>query len=124
MIRRLLIILHQVPEIVISVKLKTILTTDVVLSNKLPKERYKENDINRTELFIEVRNIKTGELIIGLENETDYIGSVSRQQALDATKEFIDTNKGDRWQIKSDSSDVIKIYKGEGNIAQFTGRTY
>ena len=108
------------PEIVISVKLKTILTTDVVLSNKLPKERYKENDIDRTELFIEVRNIKTGELITGLENETDYIGSVSRQQALDATKEFIDTNKGDRWQIKSDSSDVIKIYKGEGNIAQFT----
>ncbi len=108
------------PEIVINVKMKTVLTTDVVLSNKLPEERYKKSDIDRTELFIEVNNIKSGELIIGLENETDFTGSGSRQQALDAATTFINDNKGEKWQIKSDSSDVIKIYKGVGNIAQFT----
>jgi hypothetical protein len=109
-------------EIVIYVILKTILSTDSVLSNKLPSERYTQSDVDRTELFIEVRDIKSGELKIGFSNDTDYNGSGSRQQALDAAKTFIDANKGDKWRIKSDSSDVIKIYKGEGNIAQFTAK--
>jgi len=104
------------PEIVIYVKMKTVLTTNEVLSNKLPEERYKESDVVRTELFIEVRNIKSGELINGFEDET----IVTRQSALNAAKTFIDANKGTKWQINSDSSDVIKIYKGEGNIARFT----
>ena len=104
------------PEIVIYVKMKTVLTTNEVLSNKLPEERYKESDVVRTELFIEVRNIKSGELINGFEDET----IVTRQSALNAAKTFIDANKGTKWQIKSDSDDIIKIYKGEGNIAQFT----
>ncbi len=104
------------PEIVIYVKMKTILTTNEVLSNKLPEERYKESDVDRTELFMQVRNIKSGELIDGFEDET----IVTRQSALNAAKTFIDANKGTKWQINSDSSDVIKIYKGEGNIARFT----
>jgi len=104
------------PEIVIYVKMKTILTTNEVLSNKLPEERYKESDVVRTELFIEVRNIKSGELIVGFEDET----IVTRQSALNAATNFINANKGTKWQINSDSSDVIKIYKGEGNIARFT----
>ena len=60
------------PETVIYVNMKTILNTNAVLSNKLPSERYKESDVDRTELFIEVRNIKSDELITGFEDETDY----------------------------------------------------
>ena len=106
------------PETVIYVNMKTILTTNSVLSNKLPPERYKEDDVDRTELFIEVRNIKSNELIAKFEDET----IVTRQSALDAAKTFIDANKGDKWLIKSDSDDIIKIYKGTGNIAQFTSK--
>jgi len=104
------------PETVIYVNMKTILSTHSVLSNKLPEERYKQDDVVRTELSIDVINIKSNELIIGFDDET----IVTRQQALDATKEFVDKNKGDKWIIKSDSIDVIDMYKGEGNIAQFT----
>jgi hypothetical protein len=106
------------PETVIYVNMKTILTTNSVLSNKLPPERYGEDDVDRTELFIEVRNIKSNELIAKFEDET----IVTRQSALDAAKTFIDANKGDKWLIKSDSDDIIKIYKGTGNIAQFTSK--
>tara|TARA_R110002020_G_C16213831_1_gene767187 strand:- start:72 stop:1397 length:1326 start_codon:yes stop_codon:yes gene_type:complete len=108
------------PEIVIYVDMKTITTVGVVLDNKSPEERFKESDIDRTELRIKVYNIKSGEKIAEFENETDYTGTSSRQLALNAAQTFINTNKGSKWQIKSDSSDIIKIYKGEGNIAQFT----
>jgi hypothetical protein len=104
------------PEIVIYVKMKTVLNTKDVLSNKLPEERYRESDVVRTELFIEVFNIKSNELIKGFEDET----IVTRQSALNAAKTFIDANKGTKWIIKSDSADIIDMYKGKGDIAQFT----
>ena len=107
------------PEIIVNVKMKTVLTTDIVISNKLPEERYKESDVDRTELNIVVNNIKSG-AIITQKQEVFNGGSDSRQQALTAANTFINTNKGDRWLIKSDSDDVIKIYKGSGEFAQFT----
>ena len=108
------------PEIVIYVDMKTITTVGVVLDNKSPEERFEESDIDRTELRIKVYNIKSGEKIAEFENETDYVGTSSRQTALNSAQTFINANKGSKWQIKSDSSDIIKIYKGEGNIAQFS----
>ena len=106
------------PEIIVNVKMKTVLTTDIVISNKLPEERYKEPDVDRTEFNIVVNNIKSGVIIT--QKQEVFNGSGSRQQALEAAVTFIDTNKGDRWKIKSDSDDVIKIYKGVGEFAQFT----
>jgi len=108
------------PEIVIYVDMKTITTVGVLLDNKSPEERFEESDIDRTELRIKVYNIKSGEKIAEFENETDYVGTSSRQTALNSAQTFINANKGSKWQIKSDSSDIIKIYKGEGNIAQFS----
>ena len=108
------------PEITIYVNMKTITSSGVVLSNKLPEQEYRADDVDRTELRISIYNIKTGQKINEFETETDYVGTNSRQEALNAAKSFIDTNKGKMWRIKSDSSDIIKIYKGEGEIAQFT----
>ncbi len=110
------------PEITIYVNMKTITSSGVVLSNKLPEQEYSADDVDRTELRISIYNIKTGQKIEEFENETDYVGTNSRQEALNVAKSFIDANKGKMWRIKSDSSDIIKIYKGEGEIAQFTAK--
>jgi hypothetical protein len=56
-------------------------------------------------------------LISGFENETDYVDTNSRQEGLDAAKNFIDENKGDKWLIKSECVEIIKTYKGENGIA-------
>lgn len=107
------------PDILIDVNMKTILENDVILNNKLPPSEYVKDSVDRTELFIEVRDIKANEVNTGFK-QTYSTGSNSRQDAVNAATEFIDKNKGNKWRIKSDSSDIINIYKGEGNIAQFT----
>ena len=111
--------IYPTPDILIKVNMKTILNNDVVLDNKLPKGDYVKDSVNRTELEIIVINLKTNDSIGGFKN-TYPTGSKSRQDALNAATEFIKNNRGDKWRIKSDSDDIIKIYKGEGNIAQFT----
>ena len=107
------------PEILINATIKTFTNANITLSGDLPKDRYRENDINRTEVSITIKNIKTGEVISLLENQTDFTGSSSRDDALKASKEFIDENRGERWKIKSKADDLIQIYKGSDGVATF-----
>ena len=99
--------------------MNTITNSNIILSGDLPQNRYSQNDINRTELFITVTDANTGNLKTSFENEDSFIGSTSRDQALSAAKVFIDINKGSKWKIKSKAFDLIKIYKGNDGIAMF-----
>lgn len=107
----------QFPDITINVIINTITNDGQILSGDLTNDRYTASDVNRTEVFITISDYKTGDLVNGFENETDYVGTNSRQEGTDAAKEFIDNNKGDRWLIKSNSNEIITGYKGENGIA-------
>ena len=107
------------PTTNISVKIDTITNAGVPLSPDLPKERYKKDDIDRTDLFISVTDIKSTVIKNVFEQQFNN-GALSRQSALDAAKTFIDINKGSRWQLKSTANDIVKIYKGTGSKATFT----
>lgn len=107
------------PDTLITVIINTITNSNIILSGDLPQTRYNQNDINRTELFITITDANTGNLKTSFENESSFIGSTSREQALSAAKTFIDVNKGVRWKIKSKAFDLIKIYKGNDGIAMF-----
>ena len=107
------------PDTLITVTLNTITNANVILSGDLPQSRYGESDINRTEVFISISDANTGDLKTSFENENSFIGSTSREQALLATKTFIDANKGIRWKIKSKANDLISIYKGSDGTALF-----
>jgi hypothetical protein len=107
------------PDTLITVTMNTITNSNIILSGDLPQNRYSQNDINRTELFITVTDANTGNLKTSFENEDSFIGSTSRDQALSAPKVFIDVNKGSKWKIKSKAFDLIKIYKGNDGIAMF-----
>ena len=88
------------------------------------ENEYTSSDINRTELFINVKNIDSGENIISFESENDFLGSTSREQAFAAAKSFIDINKGAKWKIKSLGNSAIDfvrdVYKGTNGIAVFS----
>jgi len=107
----------QFPDVTINVILNTITNNNETLSGDLTNDRYSSTDVNRTELFIKVTDYKTGKVKNSFENKTDYIGTNSRQEALDKTKDYVDENKGEKWQVKSKANDVIKIYKGTNGIA-------
>jgi len=111
---------EQQPDKIISVILNTITNNGNILSGDLPADTYRKDDINRTELFIIITDANTGALKTSFENEDGFIGTGSRELALGAAKSFIDTNKGERWRIKSKSNDIIAIYKGDNGIATFT----
>ena len=74
---------EQPPTVIITVAINTITNNGVVLSNNLPKDRYRESDINRTEVFVTVSDYKTGAiktLISKMKN--DFTVSESRDKAL------------------------------------------
>lgn len=108
---------EQPPNVIITVTMNTITNNGTILSNNLPKDRYRENDINRTEVFITVTDYKTGNIKTQYENESGFTGSESRDNALSQSKTFIDTNKGNRWRIKSTAKDLIDVYGGENGVA-------
>ena len=108
---------EQPPNVIITVTMNTITNNGTILSNSLPKDRYRENDINRTEVFITVTDYKTGNIKTQYENESGFTGSESRDNALSQSKTFIDTNKGNRWRIKSTANDLIDVYGGENGVA-------
>jgi hypothetical protein len=111
---------QQSPTKSITVILNTINNDSIILSPDLPSiEDYSGEQINRTEVFIQVKDFKTGDIITSFENETSFIGTNSREQALTAAKSFIDGNKGDRWIIKSTSNDIINDYGGGNGSAIF-----
>jgi len=107
------------PDTLVTVIMNTITNSNIILSGDLPQNRYSQDDINRTELFITVTDANTGELKSSFENESSFIGSTSRDQALSAAKVFIDLNRGSKWKIKSKAFDLIKIYKGNDGMAMF-----
>ena len=107
------------PDTLVTVIMNTITNSNIILSGDLPQNRYSQDDINRTELFITVIDANTGELKSSFENESSFIGSTSRDQALSAAKIFIDLNRGSKWKIKSKAFDLIKIYKGNDGMAMF-----
>jgi len=109
-------LIPQFPDNSISVIVNTITNDGQILNGNLTNDRYTASDVVRTEVFITVKDYKTGELINSL-NETDYVGTNSRQEGIDAAKEFIDENKGEKWKISSQCNDIIKSYKGENNVA-------
>jgi hypothetical protein len=87
-----------------------------VLSGDLPADSYTGSDIEQTEVFINVYDIKTGELRSSFENENIN----SREEALEIARNYIDDVKGSMWIIKSKAQDLINIYKGENGVAQFS----
>jgi len=107
----------QPPNVIFNVVINTITNSGVVLSGNLPENRYVETDINRTEVFINATNFKTGTIISQYENENGFTGSQSRIIALDAVKVFIDSIKGNRWRIRSTANDIITIYGGSNGVA-------
>ncbi len=110
-----------IPETLIEVRIDTVLNNGVTLSGDLDVTRYRDSDVNRTEIFVSVYDIKTNKLKTSLEDETTYIGSQSRDTALDAVKVFVDANKGERWKIKSTAKDYLNTLPNvSGNIAVFT----
>ncbi len=113
-----------IPNRLITVNIRTIKNNNDVLTGDLSRNEYTSSDINRTELFINVKNIDSGEDIISFESENDFLGSTSREQAFAAAKSFIDINKGAKWKIKSLGNSAIDfvrdVYKGTNGIAVFS----
>jgi len=115
--KEIITFVDQPPNVIFNVVINTITNSGVVLSGNLPENRYTETDINRTEVFINATNFKTGTIISQYENENGFIGSQSRIIALDAVKVFIDSIKGNRWRIRSTANDIITIYGGSNGVA-------
>ena len=92
---------------------------DVALSNDLSDtNRYTEDDINRTEVFVYVYNVKNNSLLISsLVDKTSFTGSTSRNKALESVKKYINTQTlGKIFRLKSEATDLIKSYGGTDNI--------
>lgn len=123
------------PSTEISVTVKTFINsftsnnvpTLKVLDNTLPKEKYKEENVAKTELIIEVKDIKNPSNIItqvaGLNNpiietfnetNTPLTEKSSRDNAIKRSKELIDSIVGEypEWKIKSQVEEIIKDYNG------------
>lgn len=115
--KEIITFVDQPPNVIFNVVINTITNSGVVLSGNLPENRYVETDINRTEVFINATNFKTGTIISQYENENGFTGSQSRIIALDAVKVFIDSIKGNRWRIRSTANDIITIYGGSNGVA-------
>ena len=109
------------PTVVITVIINTITNSGNILSPNLPQESYRISDVNRTELFIKVNNTDNATLISSYDNADPFIGSESRDLALNKAKEFVDEviGKNNKWKIKSKSQDFITIYGGNNNVAIF-----
>lgn len=110
-----------IPDTLIVVDINTITNSGVILSGDLEESRYRESDINRTEGFVRVYDIKTNTLKTSFEDESSFVGSQSRDLALTAVKTFVDANKGAKWKIKSTAKDYLNTLPNvSGNISVFT----
>lgn len=113
-----------IPDRLIEVRMNTITNDNDILSGDLPKDTYRGSNINRTELFITVYDIKTGDVIIAYENETEFTGAQSRDNAFSEAEEFIKDNRGEKWKIKSLNNScfdfISDVYKGKSGIAVFS----
>lgn len=91
----------------------------VPLSNDLPPEKYREPGVSKTVIDIKIRNIKTGNQINSLNQE--FLGTNSRDSAIFASEAFININKGNKWIIRCNASDLLnKFPNAENNIAVYS----
>ncbi len=92
---------------------------DVALSNDLSdSNRYSEDDIDRTEVFVYVYNVKNNsQLITSLVDKTSFTGIDSRYRALETVKNYINTQTlSKKFRLKSEATDLIESYGGTDNI--------
>ena len=113
-----------IPDRLIEVRMNTITNENRILVGDLPKDTYRGSNINRTELYITVYDMKTGDVLYAYENEISFNGAQSRDNAFSAAEKFIKTYRGEKWKIKSadnSCSDFISdVYKGKSGIAVFS----
>jgi len=112
-----------IPDRLTEVTINTVLNNGTILSGDLPEDRYRQNDVNRTEVFINVFNLKNSELITSFEadNNTAFIGPQSRDLALNAVSVFVTANRGAKWKIKSTAKDYLNTLPNVSeNIAVFS----
>lgn len=113
-----------IPDRLIEVRMNTITNDNIILSGDLNKDAYIGSNINRTELFITVYDIKTNNVIISYENESSFTGSNSRAMAFTEASNFIEVNRGDKWKIKSVNNSCIdfinETYGTPNGIAVFS----
>jgi len=107
--------------VVITVKINTITNSGFILSGNLPKDSYRQGDINRTELFVTVNDAENSNVLTTFQDLNSFTGVESRDQALTKAKEFVDsfTSSNPKWKIKSTAEDFIKIYGGNDGVAIF-----
>jgi hypothetical protein len=101
-----------------------------LLDNTLPKEKYKEENVAKTEILIEVKDIKnpsnTITQVAGLNNPITEVFNESnaplsekssRDEAIKRSKEIIDSivEEYPEWKIKSQVEEIIKDYNGTYN---------
>jgi len=100
---------NPLPKINVFVKISTV-TSDLPfgLAGNLPPERYKEDDVLSTDLFIRITNLIDGKQIDVIEQQFNN-GKNSREQALKAAKLWVDGKGLSQYQIKSESQDFIAI---------------
>lgn len=110
-----------IPETLIIVEIKTITNSGILLSGDLEESRYRESDIDRTEVSVRVYDIKTNTLKTAFEDDTSFTGPQSRDIALSTIKPFVDANKGSKWKIKSTAKDYLNTLPNvSGNISVFS----
>jgi hypothetical protein len=110
-----------IPDTLVTVEINSITNSGVILSGDLEESRYRESDIDRTEVFVKVYDIKLNTLKSSFENVSSFVGSQSRDLALTAVKTYVDANKGTQWKIKSTVKDYLNTLPNvSGNISVFT----
>ena len=109
---------NPLPKINIFVDIRTnsSSTPFKALAGNLPPERYKEDDVLTTDLFIRITKISDGKEI-DTTTQVFNTGKDSRGQALSTAKSYIDGKGLVQYQIKSDAQDFINIYNGANGIA-------
>lgn len=107
------------PNILITAKITTFTTAGKALPPDLPSEDYKKDNIGKTIIDIKVKDLTTNDIITSL-NKTIGEGNIlipdltitpkSHEDAIKEAKEFIDSNKGEKWKLKSQSPDLLNQF--------------
>ncbi len=110
-----------IPDTLTLVEINTILDSGVILSGDLPPSEYRRDDVNRTEVFINVYDIKTNTLKTSFEDETSFVGTQSRDLAISSVNTFVLANRGTKWKIKTTAKDYLNTLPNvSGDIAVFS----
>jgi len=110
-----------VPNVVIYAKIITYVDDPssvalTALSNKLPLDRYTRSDVKKTTINIKV---KYGGSTFATPPPPpftqEFLGQSSRNMAINAAKNYIDTRKQIKWKIKCDAPDLLNSYPNAKN---------